>query len=72
MAELKNKAINIKDIKSSYIKKEIFKFLNQKELLSMIIYNKKLQKLFVVNIEDYKKKEENIQKEEEIEKEENI
>ena len=43
MAELKNKAINIEDIKSSYIKKEIFKFLNQKKLLSMIIYNKKLK-----------------------------
>ena len=55
MAELKNKAINIEDIKSSYIKKEIFSLLNQKKILSMIIYNKKLQKLFVVDIEDYKK-----------------
>ena len=55
MAELKNKEINIEDIKSSYIKKEIFSLLDQKKILSMIIYNKKLQKLFAVNIEDYKK-----------------
>ena len=55
MAELKNKEINIEDIKSSYIREEIFKFLNKKKLLSMIIYNKKLQKLFKVGIEDYKK-----------------
>ena len=55
MAEFKKKAINIEDIKSSYIKKEILSLLNQKKLLNMIIYNKKLQKLFEVDIEDYKK-----------------
>ena len=52
--EIKSK-INLGDIKSSYIKKEIFSLLKQKKILSMIIYNKKLQKLFVVDIEDYKK-----------------
>ena len=57
MAELENikSFINIRDIKSSYIKKEIFTLLNQKKLLNMIIYNKKLQKLFKVDIDDYKK-----------------
>ena len=55
MAEFKNKAINIEDIKSSYIIKEILSFLYKKQLLDMIIYNKKLQKLFEVDIEDYKK-----------------
>ena len=32
MAEFKNKAINIEDIKSSYIKKKIFTLLNQDKL----------------------------------------
>ena len=53
MVEFKSKAINIEDIKSSYIKKEIFSLLNQKKIIRMIIYNKKLQKLFEVDIEDY-------------------
>ena len=47
MAELKNKAINTEHIKSSYIKKEIFKFLKKKKLLSMIIYNKKNYKSYL-------------------------
>ena len=55
MAEFNNKAINIEDIKSSYIIKEIFLLLNQKQKLNMIIYNKQLQNIFEVNIEDYKK-----------------
>ena len=55
MTEFKNKAINIEDIKSSFIIKEIFLLLNQKQKLDIIIYNKKLQKLFEVDIENYKK-----------------
>ncbi len=54
MAE--DKEVNyIKDIKSVYIKKEIFSYLNIKVYLDMIIYNKELQQMFGVNIEDYKK-----------------
>ena len=45
----------LRDIKSPYIQREIFLFLNQKQKLNMIIYNKQLQKEFKVNIEDYQK-----------------
>ena len=54
MAEL-NKITNIEEIKSLYIIKEVFSFLSKKQKLNMIIYNKKLQKLLLVDIEDYKK-----------------
>ena len=48
--------INIENaIKSVYILKGIFSFLSEKQKLNMIIYNKKLQKLLPVDIEDYKK-----------------
>ena len=53
--EIKSK-INYKDIKSSYIKKRIFSFLDEKEKLIIIIYNKELQKILEVNINEYKKK----------------
>ena len=43
------------DIKSLYIIKGIFLFLNEKQKLNMIIYNKQLQKLLGVDITDYKK-----------------
>ena len=43
------------DIKSSYIIKEIFLFLNEKLKLNMIIYNKQLQKIFGIDIFNYKK-----------------
>ena len=47
--------INIKrDIKSFYIMDKIFSYLNQKQKLNMIIYNKELQNIFEVNINDYK------------------
>ena len=47
--------INIKrDIKSFYIMDKIFSYLNQKKKLNMIIYNKELQNIFEVNINDYK------------------
>ena len=53
--DIKSK-IDLRAIKSSYIQKQIFSFLNEKQNLKMIIYNKKLQKLCLVGIEDYKKK----------------
>ena len=58
MAELgeKNKSsINLKDIKSSFIIKGIFSFLYKKQRLNMITYNKSLQNILAVDIEDYKK-----------------
>jgi len=45
--------INIRDIKSSFIREEIFPFLSDKQKLNMIIYNKELQKMLLVNIKDY-------------------
>ena len=47
--------INIRDIKSSYIIPIVFSFLDRKEKLNMIVYNKDLQKMLLVDIEDYKK-----------------
>jgi len=47
--------INLRDIKYSYITKKIFSFLNEKQLLKMIIYRKELQKMLSIDIEDYKK-----------------
>jgi len=46
--------INIKNIKNSFIKKDIFSFLNDKQQLNMIIYNKELQKMLSFDIKDYK------------------
>ena len=43
------------NIKSSYILKEIFSFLNIEKKLNIIIYNKQLQKDCGIDIEDYKK-----------------
>jgi len=54
MIEIKSK-INYSHIKSSFIIKNIFSFLNEKQKLNMIIYNNKLQKIFLVDIRDYKK-----------------
>jgi len=44
-----------KSIKSEYILKEIFLFLDRKRLFNLIIYNKYLQTVLKINIEDYKK-----------------
>ena len=52
MAELSN--INLGKIKSFYIRKGIFLYLNKKQKLNMIIYNKELQKMLIADIEDYK------------------
>ena len=46
--------INNRHIKSSYILKTILSFLNEKQKLNMIIYNKELQKIYLVGIEEYK------------------
>ncbi len=48
--------IEIKDIKSIFIIKKIFYFLSKKQILYMIMYNKELQKKFLVDIKNYKKK----------------
>ena len=52
-AKLKNIKY-IGNIKSSYIIKDIFSFINIKQKLNLIIYNKLLQKVNAVDIEDYK------------------
>ena len=48
--------INIRDINSPFIIKMIFSFLSEEQILNMAIYNKKLQKNLLINIENYKKK----------------
>ena len=54
MCEFDN--INLeRDIKSSYNLDKMFSFLEQRLKLNMIIYNKYLQKMIGVNIQDYKK-----------------
>jgi len=57
MAEIEiiKSKINLKDIKSSFIIKKLFTFLYEKQKLLMIIYNKELQKMHLINLEDYKK-----------------
>ena len=58
MAEFPKKIKSIKilrDIKPSYLIKGIFSFLNEKKKLDMIMYNKKLQKIFLLCLKDYKK-----------------
>ena len=47
--------IKIKNIKSLYIEKIIFSFINEKVRLNMIKYSKYFQNIFSINIENYKK-----------------
>ena len=56
MAECENikSNLNSRQIKSSYILKTVLSFLNEKQKLNMIIYNKELQKICLVDIKDYK------------------
>ena len=54
IGNIKNK-INIRDINSSFIIKNIFSFVSEKQILNMIRYNKQLQILILVNIENFKK-----------------
>jgi len=48
--------INLRDIKSTYIIKRIFSFLNENQKLKTIAYSKELQKIYLIDIGDYKKK----------------
>ena len=45
----------ISEIKSSVIKAKIFSFLNERQKLKIIPYNKGLQKMLLISIENYKK-----------------
>ena len=47
--------INIRFIKSYFIIKKIFSFLSTKQKLNMIMYNKELQKINLIDIKDYEK-----------------
>ena len=54
IGSIKNR-INIRDINSSFIIKNIFSFLSKKQILNLIICNKQFQNLLLVNIKNYKK-----------------
>ena len=47
------KSINF--IESSYVLEEVFSFLNARRKFNMIIYNKKIQEILHIDIEDFKK-----------------
>jgi len=53
--EKEKSIINIRDIKSSFIIKKVFSFLDLKKKLNMIIYNRECQKMVLVDLKDYKK-----------------
>ena len=58
MSEFEEIKCNInltRDIKSTYNLDRIFSFLEKRQKLNIIIYNKNLQKILGVNIKDYKK-----------------
>ena len=52
---MENDKTIFKNIKSIYILKKIFSFLNQRKELNIIIYNKSLNKRLNISIDDYKK-----------------
>ena len=54
IGSIKNR-INIRDINSSFFIKNIFSFLTEKKILNLIIYNKQVQNLLLVDIKNYKK-----------------
>ena len=54
IGSIKNR-INIRDINSSFIIKNIFSFLSEKQILNLIIYNKQFQTFLLVDIKNYKK-----------------
>ena len=57
MSEFNEKKNNInlrRDIKSAFNLEMIFSFLEQRQKLNIITYNKELQKIFGFNIQDYK------------------
>ena len=74
MAEYKDfkSKIDLGTIKSSFIKERIFSFLHEKQKLKMIIYNKELQKISLIDIEYYKKISGKYKVGEKMEKEKNI
>ena len=75
MVEVEEKKSNkslIREVKSCYNVEKIFSFLEQRIKLDIIIYNKKLQKMLGVNIEDYKKESGKYKVGEKMEKEKNI
>ena len=45
--------IYLKNIKSSYILEKVFSFLNEKQKLHLIISNKEIQNILLIDIEDY-------------------
>ena len=51
----RNKEVDIKNIRSFYILKGIFSFLEEKKKLHLMQYNKKYQNDLGYNIEDYKR-----------------
>jgi len=53
--KIESKKDIIKSIKSLYILTEVFSFLSEKEKLSLISYNKEMQKFLEIDIEDYKR-----------------
>ena len=53
MAEFREKNI-LQDIKCKYLIDEVLSFLNEKQKLNLIIYNKHLQKTIGININQYK------------------
>ena len=55
MDKLKEKKSNIYSIKSQYNLKLVFSFLNKKQKMNMIMYNKELQRKLDVDIVEYKK-----------------
>ncbi len=58
MAELEeiNSHINLRNIKSTFIIKKVFSFLDEKQKLIILIYNKENQARLLIDIEVYKKK----------------
>jgi hypothetical protein len=54
MDKFDNSKKNLKDIKSAYILKKIFSLLYKKQALKIIMYNKELQEILAVDIQDYK------------------
>ena len=54
IGKIKNR-INIRDINSYFMIKNIFKFLSEKQFLKLIMYNKLFQNLLSVDIKNYQK-----------------
>ena len=52
IGNIKN-TVNIRDIKSPFIIKNIFSFLSEKQKLNILIYNKKIKKKLGININNY-------------------